>query len=55
MMVDILLTNRKAILNSVNMFKNQLDKLEHLIAAEEDELVRQILVKISDRRKNLYQ
>ena len=55
MMVDILLTNRKAILNSVNMFKNQLDKLEHLIAAEEDELVRQILVKISDRRKNMYQ
>ena len=54
MMVDILLTNRKAILNSVNMFKSQLDKLEHLIAAEEDELVRQILVNIYERRKNLF-
>ena len=40
MMLDILLTNRKAILNSVNQFKSQLDKLEHLIAAEEEELVR---------------
>ncbi len=45
MMLDILLTNRKAILNSVNQFKSQLDKLEHLIAAEEEELVRQILEK----------
>lgn len=54
MMVDILLTNRKAILNSVNVFKAQLDKLEHLIAAEEDELVRQILVKIFERRKDLF-
>jgi prephenate dehydrogenase len=54
MMVDILLTNRKAILNSVNVFKAQLDKLEHLIAAEEDELVRQILVKMWERRKDLF-
>ena len=54
MMLDILLTNRKAILNSVNQFKNQLDKLEHLIAAEEEELVRQILEKVRVRRKDLF-
>ena len=54
MMLDILLTNRKAILNSVNQFKSQLDKLEHLIAAEEEELVRQILEKVRARRENLF-
>ncbi len=55
MMVDILLTNRKAILNAVNLFQHQLDKLEHLIAAEEEEMVRDILVKIFERRKQLNQ
>ncbi len=54
MMLDILLTNRKAILNSVNQFKSQLDKLEHLIAAEEEELVRQILEKVRARREDLF-
>ena len=55
MMIDILLTNRRAILNAVNLFQNQLNKLEHLIAAEEEDLVREILEKISKRRNQLFQ
>lgn len=55
MMVDILLTNRKAILNALNLFQNQLNKLEHLIAAEEEDLVRGILINIFERRNQLYQ
>ena len=55
MMVDILVTNRKAILNAVNLFQTQLDKLEHLIAAEEVDMLRGILKKIYQRRRKLYQ
>jgi len=55
MMIDILLTNRRAILNAVNLFQNQLNKLEHLIAAEEEDLVREILEKFSKRRNQLFQ
>jgi prephenate dehydrogenase len=54
MMVDILLTNRKAILNAVNQFQKQLTKLEHLIAAEEEDSVREILEKIYQRRNQLF-
>lgn len=55
MMIDILLTNRKAILNAVNLFQSQLNKLEHLIAAEEEDLVREILKNIFERRNQLFQ
>lgn len=54
MMVDILITNRKAILNAVNLFQKQLNKLENLIAAEEEALIREILENIYKRRNQLF-